>query len=63
MAAASSSATAPSRGTTSSAATAQVSARLPSPGAIPADVANHTRVPASSDGDRTTRPTPWTPGT
>ena len=38
-----------------------VSARLPSPAAIPADVANHTRVPASSAGDRTTRPTPWTP--
>jgi hypothetical protein len=33
-----------------------ISAMLPSPGAIPAEVGNHTGLPS-------TVPTPWTPGT
>jgi hypothetical protein len=44
------------RVTTSSRATAATSLMLPSPGAIPAEVANHTGRPARV-------PTPWTPGT
>ena len=37
---------------------------LPSPGAIPAEVANHTGVPAGTAAvPCSTTPTPWTPGT
>lgn len=42
--------------TRSSSGTAAISAMLPSPGAIPARVGNHTVRPPAV-------PTPWTPGT
>ena len=38
-------------------------ARLPSPGPVPAGVANHTGVPGGSPSASRTRPTPCTPGT
>ena len=47
----------PLRGTTAT------SARLPSPGRIPASVLNQTRVPGARRSPSSTTPTPWTPGT
>ena len=35
----------------------------PSPGFIPAVAKNHTRVPASTEAEDSTTPTPWPPGT
>ena len=45
------------------AGTAHHSARLPSPGAIPALVANQTLVPGGWSVDSATTPAPCTPGT
>ena len=63
MAAAAASDSSPSIGTRSAVATAHSSARLPSPGRIPAVVANQTRLPVASSGDCRTTPIPCTPGT
>ena len=47
----------------SASGTAHRSARLPSPGAIPADGRENTRVPGATTADCSTTPTPCTPGT
>ena len=46
-----------------SSGTAHRSARVPSPGRIPAVVATKTRVPVARVPERSTTPTPWVPGT
>ena len=50
-------------GTSASSGTAHRSARLPSPGSIPAVVTKKTRVPAGRSADRSTTPAPCVPGT
>ncbi len=57
-AAAISSGTSASIGTTSVSGTAHRSASAPSPGFMPAVAKNHTRVPASNESEDSTTPTP-----